>query len=47
MSNRKRRAKATAAHNRDHQQALIAVLYLGAVVLAFNAWLVSQQLVRF
>ena len=47
MPYRKRRPKVTAAHSREHQQTLLAVLYLGGVVLGFNAWLVSQQLIRF
>ena len=47
MPHRKRRVKAAAAHNREHHQLLLAVLYLSGVVLAINAWLVTQQLVSF
>ena len=45
MPNRKRQTKtATHHHHRDHQHLLWAVLYLGGVVLLFNAWLVTQNL---
>jgi hypothetical protein len=48
MPHRKRRFKAAADHDRDeHRQMLLAVLYLGAVLLLINAWLVSQQLISF
>ena len=40
---RKRPLK-VATQQRDHTQLLLAVLYLGGVVLLFNAWLVSQNL---
>jgi hypothetical protein len=44
MPHRKRRVK-VATQQRDHQHLLWAVLYLGGVVLLFNAWLVSQNLI--
>jgi hypothetical protein len=47
MPHRKRHVKVAADHNREHHQMLIAVLYLCGVVLALNAWVVSQQLVSF
>jgi len=48
MPRRKRHARATAAQHRDHhRQALHAVLYLSAVLLLVNAWLISQQVIRF
>lgn len=43
MPSRKRPLK-VATQQRDHTQLLLAVLYLGGVVLLFNAWLVSQNL---
>lgn len=48
MSTRKAPLKAaTANHRAHHRQMLLAVLYLCGVLLGFNAWLVSQQLVSF
>jgi hypothetical protein len=48
MPHRKRHTKAVADHHRDqHRQMLLAVLYLCAVLLLINAWLVSQQLISF
>lgn len=48
MPNRKREIKVAAQPQRDHQrQMLLAVLYLAGVLLAINAWLVSQQLISF
>jgi len=44
MPYRKRHTRAATDH---HRQALPAVLYLGGVLLLINAWLVSQQLLRF
>jgi hypothetical protein len=44
MPSRKRQIK-VATQQRDHHQLLWAVLYLGGVVLLFNAWLVSQNLI--
>lgn len=44
MPYRKRHTRVTTAH---HRQALPAVLYLGGILLLLNAWLVSQQLLRF
>ena len=43
MRYRKRPLK-VATQRRDHNQLLLAVLYLGFVVLLFNAWLVSHNL---
>jgi hypothetical protein len=48
MPNRKREIKVAAQPQRDyHRQMLLAVLYLAGVLLAINAWLVSQQLISF
>lgn len=48
MPHRKRHAKFATEHHRDqHRQMLLAVLYLCGVLLLVNAWLVSQQLLRF
>jgi|GEM_PF-4673525 len=48
MPHRKHPLKTMPAHPRDHhRQMLLAVLYLCAVVLIINAWLVSQQLIAF
>jgi hypothetical protein len=44
MPQRKRQVK-VATQQRDHQHLLWAILYLGGVVLLFNAWLVSQNLI--
>lgn len=41
---RRRRPVAAATQHRDHNHLLFAVLYLGGVVLLFNAWLISQNL---
>jgi hypothetical protein len=46
MRHRKRQIK-VATHSRDHNHLLLAVLYLGGVLLLFNAWLVSQNLIAF
>ena len=46
MSKGKRHARVAHA-GRDHHQLLLAVLYLGGVVLAINAWLVKEQLINF
>lgn len=43
MAQRKRPFKVATQH-RDQNHLLFAVLYLGGVVLLFNAWLVSQNL---
>ena len=43
MPRRKSSAK-VATQQRDHNRLLFAVLYLGGVVLLFNAWLISQNL---
>ena len=43
MSNRRRTLK-VAVQQREHNHLLIAVLFLGTVVLSFNAWLISQNL---
>lgn len=43
MPYRKRQAR-VATHHRDHHHLLLAVLYLGGVILLFNAWLVTQNL---
>jgi hypothetical protein len=42
---RQRRAVKAATQQRDHNHLLFAVLYLGGVVLLFNAWLISQNLI--
>lgn len=47
MPHRKRHARSAAATQREHHHLLVAVLYLCGVVLAINAWLVSQQLLSF
>lgn len=48
MPHRKRHVRVAAAQQRDHhRQALLAVLYLSALALLINAWLVSQQVIRF
>lgn len=46
MPHRKRRLKVAAQHREQHHL-LLAVLYLGGVLLLFNAWLVSQNLLGF
>jgi hypothetical protein len=46
MPRRKRQLK-VATQNRDQHHLLLAVLYLGGILLLFNAWLVSQGLVGF
>lgn len=46
MPHRNRSPK-VAARQREHNHLLLATLYLGAVVLLFNAWLVSHNLVDF
>jgi hypothetical protein len=46
MPHRKRQLK-VATQQREHQHLLLAVLYLGGVLLLVNAWLVSQNLVGF
>jgi hypothetical protein len=48
MAHRKHHVKTIPAHARDHhRRMLLAVLYLCAVVLIINAWLVSQHLTPF
>lgn len=46
MPHRKRPLK-VATQQREQHHLLLAVLYLGAVLLLVNAWLVSQNLVGF
>jgi hypothetical protein len=46
MPHRKRQSK-VAIQQREHHHLLLAVLYLGGVLLLVNAWLVSQNLVGF
>jgi hypothetical protein len=48
MPNRKHDVRVLAQrrdHPHDHHQLLWAALCLGAVVLLFNAWLISQNLI--
>ena len=47
MRHRKRRGKVAVQHRDHRRQMLLAVLYLCGVLLLINAWLVSQQLLRF
>jgi hypothetical protein len=48
MPHRNRHSKTATAPQRDHhRQMLAAVLYLCSVVLLINAWLVSQNVIRF
>jgi len=47
MRHRKRRGKVAVQHRDQRRQMLLAVLYLCGVLLLINAWLVSQQLLRF
>ena len=43
MSDRKSPLR-VAVRPREHSHLLLAVLYLGGVVLLFNAWVISQNL---
>jgi len=47
MPHRKRHVRVAAQQRDHHRQALLAVLYLSALALLINAWLVSQQVIRF
>ena len=44
MPHRKHQTRLAADH---HRHMLLAVLYLGGVILLINAWLISQQLLSF